>query len=62
MTTMVIFEGHTPSQSTTGRNAIFGIGNPTDTIGSKNDTQKRCVVCHDITPLTVQIANAVNAR
>ena len=47
-----------------GRKAIFGIGNPTETIGSKNQrTQGRRVIKMPIkTPQTPAIANPVSAR
>ena len=47
-----------------GRNAIFGIGNPTDMIGSKNQRTilLRAIIAPSATPPTAAIAKPVKAR
>ena len=65
-TMMVILDvSYTPSHRiTTGRKAIFGIGKPTETIGSKNQLAMtlRDIAMPMSTPPTAQMQNAVSAR
>ena len=49
---------------TTGRNAIFGIGKPTETIGSKNQCARprREIAMPSTMPSTAAIAKPISAR
>ena len=65
-TTMAILDtSNTPSQSMmTGRNAIFGIGNPTEMIGSKNQRTSalRDIAMPSRTPATAAMRKPARAR